>query len=68
MENSKEYIYKKQGDNRDSWLCVEKNINGNVINKYMVYDDPIIHPLIKIFKELTKEQRDQIKTILNKTA
>ena len=33
----KEYTYKSQGDGRDSWLVVEKDDSGNIINKYMTY-------------------------------
>lgn len=60
----KEIVYKLQGNGSDSWTVTEKDETGNVVNRYMVYDDPTIHTLIKLFKELTKEQRDQIKNIL----
>ncbi len=36
----KVYTYKKQGDGRDSWTCEEIE-NGQVINKYMVFELPI---------------------------
>jgi hypothetical protein len=35
-----EYIYKRQGDGRDSWVAIETDDKGTVINKYMVYEDP----------------------------
>lgn len=35
----KVYTYKKQGDGRDSWRCDEIE-NGNIVNSYMVYEDP----------------------------
>jgi hypothetical protein len=34
------YTYKLQGDGRDSWIAVETDDKGTVINKYMVYEDP----------------------------
>ena len=36
----KEYTYKSQGDGRDSWVVVEKDDSGNIINKYMTYEKP----------------------------
>lgn len=36
----KEYIYKLQGNGKDSWTVIEKDDDGNIINKYMVYDKP----------------------------
>jgi len=33
------YTYKPQGDGRDSWVCEEVE-NGELINRYMVYEDP----------------------------
>ena len=39
---TKNYTYKKQGDGRDSWLCEEKDEKGNIINKYMVYENPFL--------------------------
>ena len=32
------FTYKKQGDGRDSWTCIEKDDEGNIVNKYMVYE------------------------------
>ena len=36
----KEYTYKLQGNGKDSWTVTEKDDDGNIINKYMVYEKP----------------------------
>ena len=36
----KEYIYKLQGDGKDSWICIEKDDQGNESTRYMVYEKP----------------------------
>jgi hypothetical protein len=34
------YEYKLQGNGKDSWTATETNDIGEVIAKYMVYEDP----------------------------
>jgi hypothetical protein len=34
------YTYKLQGDGRDSWVKIETDERGLVVNKCMVYEDP----------------------------
>lgn len=41
----KTYTYKKQGDGSDSWICIETDDEGNVITKYMVYENPNAKPI-----------------------
>lgn len=43
----KKYTYKQQGDGRDSWICEEIE-NGELVNRYMVYEDPNALPVIDI--------------------
>lgn len=33
-----EHVYKKQGDGRDSWVRIEKDADGEIISKTMVYE------------------------------
>lgn len=35
------YEYKLQGNGKDSWVATETDEQGIVVNKYMVYEDPI---------------------------
>jgi hypothetical protein len=57
MENT--YTYKRQGDGRDSWVCVEPN--GN---KYMVYEDPTKPQTTIDIDSLTDEQIQKLKARL----
>ena len=54
----KEYTYKLQGDGRDSWTVVEKDDNGNIINKYMVYEKP--EGFANTIEEALEVKKDQI--------
>lgn len=54
----KEYIYKKQGDGRDSWIVIEKDDNGNIINKYMIYEKP--EGYAKTIEEVLEVKKDEI--------
>lgn len=63
------YSYKKQGDGRDSWTVTETDDNGQLINRYMVYEDPTVKPVpnvdvIKLLQSLSPEEITQIKQIL----
>lgn len=51
---TKNYTYKLQGDGRDSWICEEFE-GEELINKYMVYEDPSQNTL-----SLTNEQIIQL--------
>lgn len=63
----KEYQYKLQGDGRDSWIVIEYDENNELINKYMVYEDPTkeIGTALKAVMSATPEEIEKIKTILN---
>lgn len=58
----KTYTYKQQGDGRDSWLC-ECKVDGKVVDKYMVYEDPFA-PEKDIIDNLTDDQILKLKTRL----
>lgn len=65
---AKEYIHKIQADGRDSWTCIETNEQGQVVNKYMVYEDPSKRPesiAITILKNATPEEIAEIKRLLS---
>lgn len=57
----KKYTYKKQGDGRDSWIC-EETENGELVNRYMVYEDP--NKEIDL-SNLTSEQIQKLKEIIS---
>lgn len=59
----KTYNEKIQGDGSLSWVCVETE-KGQVINKYMVYENPYKNSFVEEFKKLTQEELNQIKTLL----
>lgn len=64
------YEYKRQGDGRDSWTVTETDQNGNVLNKYMVYEDPNKPAVpnvdvVALLQSLPQEQIEQIRQILN---
>lgn len=66
---TKEYVYKKQGDGRDSWTCIEKDEQGNEVNRYMVYENPEVKPVpvvdvVKLLQSLSPEELTAIKEIL----
>lgn len=63
----KEYQYKLQGDGRDSWTVSEYDDNDELINKYMVYEDPTqtIGTALRAVLSATPEEIEQIKQILN---
>lgn len=63
----KEYQYKLQSDGRDSWIVSEYDENNELINKYMVYEDPNneIGAALKAVISATPEEIEQIKKILN---
>lgn len=65
---AKTYIYKRQGDGRDSWACTETDNEGNTINKYMVYEDPAIKKKTDLsnidIDSLSSEQISKLKTKL----
>lgn len=63
----KEYEYKLQGDNRDSWIVSEYNDNNELINKYMVYEDPTkqVGAALQAVLSASPEEIEQIKQILN---
>lgn len=66
----KEFKYKKQGDNSDSWIVTEweDDTKKVMLNKYMVYEDPTKDKLIDISKAdidtLTTDQITKLKTRL----
>jgi len=59
------YEYKKQGDGTDSWVAIETNDKGIVVNKYMVYEDPFKSDFIKM---LEKASIEDLKFLKNKLA
>lgn len=63
----KEYEYKLQGDNRDSWIVSEYNENNELINKYMVYEDPTkqVGAALQAVLSASPQEIEQIKQILN---
>ena len=63
----KEYEYKIQGDNRDSWIVSEYNDNNELINKYMVYEDPTkqVGAALQAVLSASPQEIEQIKQILN---
>lgn len=63
----KEYQYKLQGDGRDSWIVSEYNDNDELINKYMVYEDPTkqVGAALQAVLSATPQEIEQIKQILN---
>ena len=63
----KEYEYKLQGDGRDSWIVSEYNDNNELINKYMVYEDPSkqVGTALQAVLSASPEEIEQIKQILN---
>jgi len=63
----KEYQYKLQGDGRDSWIVSEFNDENELVNKYMVYEDPTktIGTALQAVLSATPEEIEQIKLILN---
>lgn len=65
----KEYIYKKQGDGSDSWTCIETDDEGNVITKYMVYENPNAKPIptvdvVGLLLSLKPEELQAVKELL----
>lgn len=66
---AKEYIEKIQGDGRMSWTCTETDDDGNLINAYMVYEDPYAEEpktnLIEALKSATPEEIAYLKQLLN---
>jgi len=65
----KTYEYKLQGDGRDSWMCTERDDLGNLLNEYMVYEDPNAPapnstPFLDFFASATPEEIEHIKKIL----
>lgn len=65
----KQFAYKKQSDGRDSWIVSEVDDKGNLLNKYMVYENPEaekpINPAIEILKNSTPEELEEIKKLLS---
>lgn len=63
----KEYTYKLQGDGRDSWTVSEFDENDNLVNKYMVYEDPTKPKptAIETILNASPEEIEQIKQLLN---
>ena len=60
------YTYKEQGDGRDSWIC-EVTDKGELVDKYMVYEDPTkpkTTDIASLLKTQTPEQLAEIKTLL----
>ena len=54
----KEYTYKLQGNGKDSWTVTEKDDDGNIINKYMVYEKP--DGFAASIEEALEVKKDQI--------
>lgn len=63
----KEVEYKLQGDGRDSWVVSEFNESDELVNKYMVYEDPTkqIGTALQAVLNATPEEIEKIKQILN---
>ncbi len=61
-----EYIYKQQGDGRDSWVKIETDDKGIILSKEMVYENPTVHPLIAQIEKMTPQEREALRTALNK--
>lgn len=63
----KEYQYKLQGDGRDSWIVSEFDENNELINKYMVYEDPTkqVGAALQAVLSASPQEIEQIKQILN---
>lgn len=66
----KSYKYKLQGDGRDSWICTETDYLGNLVDEYMVYEDPNTSVqnttrVLDFFANATPEEIAEIKRILS---
>ena len=64
---TKEITYKLQGDGRDSWIVTEKDDSGEIINKYMVYENPELENIgaaLKAVMTASPEELQQIKKLL----
>lgn len=61
------YQYKKQGDGRDSWIVSEFDENDNLVNKYMIYEDPLQPKptAVEAILNANSEEIEKIKLILN---
>lgn len=61
-----EYIYKLQGNGTDSWIVNEYNENDELVNRYMVYEDPTIQvgPALKAVQSASPAELAEIKKIL----
>jgi hypothetical protein len=61
-----EYIYKLQGNGTDSWIVNEYNENDELVNRYMVYEDPTIQvgPALKAVQSASPAELIEIKKIL----
>lgn len=62
-----EHTYKLQGDGRDSWIVSEYDENNNLVNKYMVYEDPNKPKptALEAILNASPEEIEQIKQLLN---
>lgn len=65
----KEYTYKLQGNGKDSWIVREFNEDNELINSYMIYEDPNILPIPKVdvvglLQILNENELNQIREIL----
>lgn len=63
----KEYEYKLQSDGKDSWFISEYDEDNQLVNKYMVYEDPTssISPAVKAILNASPEEIEKIKQLLN---
>lgn len=65
----KKIEFKLQGDGRDSWIITNIDDNGNIISKYMVYENPNISKGLAIiaFEQASDLEKEEIaKQLANK--
>jgi len=61
------YTPYRQGNGVDSWIAVETDSTGEVISKYMVFEDPYKKETIRSFEKLTTEEIASFKSIIGIT-
>lgn len=65
MENI--YKYKEQGDGRDSWICEEFDEKGELLNKYMIYENPYEEKKVNLSNiDIDTLPEDQLMKLINK--
>jgi hypothetical protein len=61
------YTYSRQGNGVDAWIAIETDDSGEVISKYMVYEDPNKKATIREFEKLSTEDIASFKSLIGVT-